>query len=54
MSIDDAPPVVAKRCEVRDGRRYIDGVDVGPAVPETFGAHQNTREGRSRRARRKR
>lgn len=44
----------ARKVEIRDGRRYVDGVDVGPAQPNTFGAHQNTKDGAARRARRRR
>jgi hypothetical protein len=46
--------VTIRRCEVRNGRRYVDGVDQGPAQPETFGAHQNNERGAASRARRKR
>jgi hypothetical protein len=29
----DAAQFKVRRCEIRDGRRYVDGVDVGPAQP---------------------
>lgn len=35
-------PVTVKRCEVRNGRRYEDGVDVGPADPGSDARTQNS------------
>ena len=40
------------RCEIRDGRRYVDGVDVGPAIPEQHGSYTRKGGERPRRGRR--
>lgn len=37
--------VHVQRAEVRDGRRYVNGVDVGPAQPDAFGVHTNAKRG---------
>ena len=56
-NLDDltGPPITIRRCEVRDGRRYLDGVDVGPAIQEalTPQAKSAAARGAKRRGRRR-
>lgn len=50
VCIGAAPQIVT----VVDGTVLVDGVATRAAQPETFGAHNNTKQGAARRARRKR
>lgn len=52
----DAAQFKVVRCEVRAGRRYENGVDVGPAQPETAMSDRNrasAQRGASRKGRRR-
>ena len=52
----DAAAFKVARCEIRNGRRYVDGVDAGPAQPDTALSQRNrdaAQRGADRRGRRR-